>query len=272
MAKPGYLTQALVLRKTKLGESDLIVTLLVPDGSQRRVVAKGARKPTSIFAARLELYSLVDVLCTPGRSLDIVQEVRLISPNEHLRYDVELSSAAAPVAELLAKATEEELENPRLFEATKAVFAAMDGATPSCALALCGAHLLKTLAFCGLRPSFDHCVFCDAPVSLVSEVTVGFSVSEGGVICDACRARSGGTQESAAMLGWANYLLHSTYAAIGDEYPPNEVSLSILHLCQALIREHLGVRLRSLEFLFSSGLFDGDSVDIPCNEQTHDIQ
>ena len=58
MAARTYTARAIVLRKTKLGESDLVVTLLAEDGSQVRAVAKGARKPSSPFAARLELYSV----------------------------------------------------------------------------------------------------------------------------------------------------------------------------------------------------------------------
>ncbi len=80
MASATYTARAIVLRKTKLGESDLIVTLLAQDGSQIRAVAKGARKPSSPFAARLELYSSVDLLCSKGRSLDIVKEARIAPP------------------------------------------------------------------------------------------------------------------------------------------------------------------------------------------------
>ena len=60
MAADTYSLQALVLRKTKLGETDLIVTLLAQDGRQVRAVAKGARKPNSSFASRLEIFSEVE--------------------------------------------------------------------------------------------------------------------------------------------------------------------------------------------------------------------
>ena len=89
MASPTYTTRALVLRKTKLGETDLVVTLLAQDGSQVRAVAKGARKPANVFSARLELYSVVDVLCSKGRSLDVVSEARLVASNERVRLDLE---------------------------------------------------------------------------------------------------------------------------------------------------------------------------------------
>ena len=41
-------TRALVLDTTKLGEQDLILTLLGETGVQLRAVAKGARKPTFV--------------------------------------------------------------------------------------------------------------------------------------------------------------------------------------------------------------------------------
>ena len=62
MARPTYTTRAIVIKKTKLGESDLILTLLAQDGAQLRVIAKGARKPQSPFASRLELFAVSDLL------------------------------------------------------------------------------------------------------------------------------------------------------------------------------------------------------------------
>ena len=103
MARPTYTARVIVVRKTKLGESDLILTLLAEDGSQLRAVAKGARKPKSSFASRLELFSVADVLCAKGRSLDVVSEARLVEGNAALRGDIERISAAAPIAELVER-------------------------------------------------------------------------------------------------------------------------------------------------------------------------
>ncbi|WP_179184937.1 DNA repair protein RecO, partial [Collinsella vaginalis] len=52
-----YRETCIVLDKTKLKETDLILTLLARDGRQIRAVAKGARKPGSRLAARCELAS-----------------------------------------------------------------------------------------------------------------------------------------------------------------------------------------------------------------------
>ena len=75
MASATYQSRVLVVKRTKLGETDCICTLLSQDGSQIRAVAKGARKPTSPFTSRLELFSVCDVLFAKGS--------RLISSKKH---------------------------------------------------------------------------------------------------------------------------------------------------------------------------------------------
>ena len=72
MAK-AYNERCIVLKHTKLGETDAIVTMLASDGSQVRAVAKGLRKPGNRIGARLELFCEADLLLHEGKSLDIVR-------------------------------------------------------------------------------------------------------------------------------------------------------------------------------------------------------
>lgn len=260
MASPSYSFRGLVLRKTKLGEADLIVNLLKSDGSRMEVVAKGARKPSSTFASRMELYAVVDGLCATGRHLDILQEVRLVEGNEALRFDIAKSTAAAPLVELLYIATQHDLENPRLFDASCAALHTMAGASEEAALAISAAHLLKTLAFIGFRPQLDTCIFCGRNLAADNRGLVDFAFSDGGAVCPSCRSLAETQAVDWESLLWARYLLTSTFAAIVDEHPDTNGSFGVLRLCQQLIREHVGVKLKSLEFLFTSGLsFDGCS-------------
>ena len=128
MASRSYSVRALVLRRTKLGESDVICTLLSCDGSQIRAVAKGARKPSSSFASRLEVYSVCDLLVCQGKTLDIVKEARLLEGNEHLRRDYALMEAASPMVEILDKTTQVGLEDERLFPMTCVALKALKAA------------------------------------------------------------------------------------------------------------------------------------------------
>lgn len=62
-------------------------------------------------------------------------------------------------------ATQSALENPRLFALTQAALIQLNGAAAAQGLALCAAHLLKALAFLGLRPSLSSCVGCGAEMT-----------------------------------------------------------------------------------------------------------
>lgn len=254
MASPTYTTRAIVLRKTKLKESDLIFTLLSSDGTQRRVVAKGARKPTSQFSSRMELFSEADLLCAKGRNLDILKEVRLVAGHGPLRDSLERATAAAPMAELLGRITAEALVEPRLFQATSVALYALDEAPLAAVPAVTAAHLLKALAFSGLRPQLGACVLCGARADGRGE-GLRFSFSEGGLVCQACRGQAESSPVSAEDVAGARFLLGSTFADIQIAPPPLGASFAALRLSQGLVREHVGARLKSLEFLLGCGLF-----------------
>lgn len=165
MARPTYRARVLVIRKTKLGETDLILTMLAEDGSQLRAVAKGARKPSGAFASRLELFCEADVLLVRGKSLDIVKEARLICGNAQVRESLERASAASVMVELLDRATQPDLPSPKLFPMTHAALAALAAANVAHAPAICAAHLLKTFAFAGVRPTLAECSLCGEPLA-----------------------------------------------------------------------------------------------------------
>ncbi len=64
MSKPrNYQTEAIIIKKTKLGEADRILTLYTPRLGKIQAVARGVRRPRSKLAGHLELltYSLVSL-------------------------------------------------------------------------------------------------------------------------------------------------------------------------------------------------------------------
>ncbi|MET0994701.1 MAG: DNA repair protein RecO, partial [Mycobacterium sp.] len=63
-----YRDEGVVLRTQKLGEADRIVTLLTREHGRVRAVAKGVRRTTSRFGARLEPFMHVDLQLATGRS------------------------------------------------------------------------------------------------------------------------------------------------------------------------------------------------------------
>ena len=59
---PLYKEQGIVLRSVKLGEADKIVSILTQGSGKIRAVAKGIRKTSSRFGARLEPFTHVSLL------------------------------------------------------------------------------------------------------------------------------------------------------------------------------------------------------------------
>lgn len=259
MGSATYPLHAIVLRRTKLAETDIIATLLAEDGAIVEAVAKGARKPSSPFSARLEIFAEVDILAVRGKSLDIVKEARLIDAHRDLIADVEHAAAAAPVADAAARLCQPGLPAPKVFALTSSVFSHMESCDEGAALALCAAYLLKVCSFSGFRPSFRRCVLCGAPIALnvdrVDRNPVVFSAADGGTVCAECLSFSDTVRVPCETLAWADYLLMATFDEAVRKAPPVRVSFEVLRLCRLWLKEHADVRLKSLEFLLGCGLF-----------------
>lgn len=256
MASPTFSTRAIVLRKTKLGESDLIITLLAGDGSQMRAVAKGARKPTSTFSSRLELYSIVDVLCSQGKSLDIIKEARLVTAHENLRFALVQSTCAAALAELLDKMSQMGLEHERMFALAEMSFGYMNDCNEQNAVAICAAALLKALALAGFRPNMSSCVMCGSDLndSLDTDDTVYLSTLEGGVVCPSCYLQTNCRSVERHLIRWVDLLIRTPFADIAKLGMEMDAALHAMTFSHRWIQDHVGVRSKSIDFLLTSGI------------------
>ena len=67
-AARSYRDDAVVLRTHKLGEADRIITLLTKHHGQIRAVAKGVRRTSSQFGARLEPFMVADLQFVSGKT------------------------------------------------------------------------------------------------------------------------------------------------------------------------------------------------------------
>ncbi len=204
---------------------------------------------TSPFSSRLEVFSVVDVLLAQGRSLDIVKEARLVDAHTGVRLDLLRAAAAAPLIECIAKAAQPDLPNPRSYACAVAALDAMDDAEAGDALAIGAAALLKVYSFTGFRPSFDACVSCgrrlDVDAARQERSLLAFSAFDGGVLCDSCGRFSDAMRLSAETLGWARFLLMSTFDDIEARHVERRISFDVLHLCQTWTRAHLGGRSKA---------------------------
>lgn len=110
-------TQAIVLRKTKLTETSLIVSLLTEDYGRIKAVAKGARKNIGSFSGQIDLFYLCEVnLRTSKKSeLHTLVEARLVEAHSAIREHYLRLLFASYASELIELATEPEHASPELF-------------------------------------------------------------------------------------------------------------------------------------------------------------
>ena len=238
-------TRATVLARTKLAEKDLILTLLLADGSQGRAVAKGARRPGGRLAARVELFCETDFLIAAGRSLGVIAEAQLVDAHPALRGDFERVSAASAVAQVARLTSFEDAPDPFLHPICSRALAACEQAEGRAALDLVvAAYVMKVLAHGGWRPELDACCACGEP-----EVS-WFSAAAGGALCASCARTVAGAQPAdASELAWLRALLSCTFDELLRSDPDEGTALRLLVDAHLWAATHLDCRLRALEFL-----------------------
>ena len=242
---PTYRTQALVLRKTKLGETDIILTMLAEDGRQVRAVAKGLRKPGGRFGGRLEPYAVVDLQLHAGRNLDVVTEAVTLATHSGLREDYDRSAAAGVVADVLDKISVEGQTEERLFAFSSATLDVMETCALEALPVLVVAFLGKAMAMHGYRPQLEECACCAADVGK----SVLFSVASGGVLCEACGpADASAVRFSAQGRAWLQRLLQARMAEVPDLGMPPAAVADCFALMRAFVGYHMPARLRALDF------------------------
>src|SRR4030067_555935 len=96
----NYQTEAIVIKKTKLGEADSILTLYTPHLGKIQGFAKSLRKPKSKLAGHLELLTHSQVSLARGRNLDTITGSQTVNSFLPLKSDLNLTSYALYVAEL----------------------------------------------------------------------------------------------------------------------------------------------------------------------------
>ena len=242
---PAYPVRALVLRKTKLGETDTIQTLLADDGRQLRAVAKGLRRPGGRFGARLEPYAVCDLLLHTGRSLEVVTEAQTVASHSALREDFDRSAAAGVVADLLDKISVEGQAEPRLFALSTTTLDVMETASIDALPVLVIAFLVKAMTMHGYRPQLESCVSCAGETGESSE----FSVASGGVLCAGCGALDAGSiRFGPEGRAWLEALMAARLSDVEELRMPLPAVADCFAVVRAFVTFHVPARLKALDF------------------------
>lgn len=115
----------LILRTRPLTETSLIVNWLTPELGRISTVAKGARRPKSTFAGKLDLFYAADFSFQRSRrsELHVLREVQLRETHPALRQELGYLQQAAYCAKLIEQATETETPLPTVYDLLRGLLA-----------------------------------------------------------------------------------------------------------------------------------------------------
>ena len=234
MASHLYRDTAVVLRTHRLGEADRIVVLLTEHHGKVRAVAKGVRKTTSKFGARLEPMSHVRLLLAQGRELDIVSQADMVETIAPLVGDLDHLTNGMAVLEAADQMTLEREPVPHLY---RMVVGALRTIGERSGPLVVPAFYWKLLAAEGVRPELDACVRCgeDGPL-------VAFDMEQGGTLCRACRS---GASLSPEALDVMRMILGGRLNEALD-LPPSRTTHEVAGHATRALEHHLERRLRTV--------------------------
>ena len=245
MAARSWKSEAVVLRSIRYGEADRILHLYTLARGRVGAIAKGARKTSSRFGARLEPFSHVELVFHEGRGeLHTVTGASLLRSHDASRTDVYRMAVGHVGLEAMLRLFIEGEENSRAFHAltrfldllddTAVALPAVPGLDP-----LLLSFQLKLLWLSGYLPHLAGCASCGEETGLV-----GFSAQAGGGVCAACEG--GSLPISAAGFDGIRELLERPLADAVTAALTERARRDALRVVESSYEFHGGFRLRTL--------------------------
>ncbi len=246
MPKPRtYQTEAIIIRKIKLGEADRILTLYTPQLGKIRAVAKGVRRPRSKLAGHLELLTHSLVSLARGRNLDTIIGSQTINSFLLLKSDLELGAYALYLVELTDQFTAEHIENQPLFQLLlEAMQNLCQAGDKELVLRYFELHLLNEV---GYRPQLYQCVSCR---SALQPVINSFCSSAGGMLCpNCCQSQPLSYPLSVNALKLLRFLQNNDYNTVSKLKMNSELSHEVEEVMRGYIKYLLEREIKSVAWL-----------------------
>ena len=226
-----YQTEAIIIKKTKLGEADRILTLYTPDLGKIQAVARGVRRPKSKLAGHLELLTHSRVSLARGRNLDVITGSQTIDGFLPLKTDLWLTSYGLYVIELVNQFTADHVEDERLF---RLLLQTLQGLCEADNRQLLLRHFeIHLLEESGYRPQLQECVVCHKSLERVSNY---FCANIGGMLCPVCGVNQPFARSiSVDALKVLRFIQNNDYNAVVRL----KINASLSHELESITRSYL---------------------------------
>lgn len=243
MADVMQKAEGIVIRTMDYGETNKIVTIYTRESGKIGLMARGAKKTKSRLSSISQLFTYGQYLFIRGGGLGTLRQGEIIHSYRGLRSDLFKTAYTAYIVELLDKVTEQDKNNPFLFEVLYQTLNYIDEGLDPEVLAMI--FEVKVLPAAGILPELNHCTNCGR-----REGSFVFSVAEGGLLCRRCQyidERHLKISERALYL--LRLFLNVDLNRLGKVSLKPQTKRKLKTVISQYYEEYSGIRLKSKRFL-----------------------
>jgi DNA repair protein RecO (recombination protein O) len=177
-------SEAILLKKTKYGDSSLILQLYSKDLGRISAIVKGARSSKSKIGSKIDLINQVEVVLynKDEKDLQLITQVNLINHFPKIKEELDKLKYASAVCELILKLTPDHDVNDKIYRGSVRILNLINDSKNSEAF-LFARYLLFFIKEIGFEISLDHCSNCGVKFGKHSGNAFNYG---SGIICENC--------------------------------------------------------------------------------------
>lgn len=175
-------TNAVVLKRQKLQDNDVLVTLLTDRGGKLKAIAKGAKSGRSNLAAATQLFVFGEFVLSIERDWNKIRSVEVLDPYGLFHDDLLPMTYGSYILELTNFLMPEGVVNHKVFSNLVDTLDMLTQKGANLEL-IKTAYEIKIMAYSGYKIMVDRCQSCGAE----NKEFLWLSIENGGIICNKCK-------------------------------------------------------------------------------------
>lgn len=234
-----YKLQGMVLKETKLNDSDKIITIFTKERGKIQAIVKGVRSPKSKLVGSTQVFSLSDFVLYKGKGLYNLNQGDMINSFYPLREDLKKLAYASYVIELVNSGINEEESNSKVFGLLEKTLNIIISNTKY--KQIVRAFELKFISYLGYRPHLINCVNCNNNIN----DNVKFSMNYSGLLCENCQSLDRYSKNiNLEIVNTMKFLLFSSL----EDILQIEIEENILDILEKLLFSYISKNIDKTNF------------------------
>ncbi|MBF0099985.1 MAG: DNA repair protein RecO [Desulfobacterales bacterium] len=183
-----FSTPAILIRRIDYGDADVILTFLSQYYGKVTVIAKHAKKSMKRFLGILELFCVIDMVCTRSKrkeAMPVLKEAELYQHFSNIREDIFKIAYASYWSELIRLWIEEGICQPIIYDLLYHVLLKSHQNTQPVTI-LNMIFQMRFMQQTGFMPNLSQCSQCGQLTDLIPQAKIMFHLAKGGILCHNC--------------------------------------------------------------------------------------